>query len=34
MAAVTSQPMSPTEEKAGQILVSDTSDSRSLNEKR
>ncbi len=31
VAAVTSQPMSPTEKKARQILVVDTSNSRSLN---
>ncbi len=34
VAAVTSQPMSPTEEKARQILVVGTSDSRSLNQRR
>ena len=34
VAAVTSQPMSPTEERARQILVVGTSDSRSLNQKR
>ncbi len=34
VAAVTSQPMSPTEEKARQIPLVGTSDSRSLNERR
>ena len=34
VAAVTSQPMSPTEERARQILVVGTSDSRSSNQKR
>ncbi len=34
VAAVTSQSMSPTEEKARQILVVGTSDTRSLNQKR
>ncbi len=34
VAAVTSQPMSPTEERARQILVVGTSDSRSLNQRR
>ena len=34
VAAVSSQPMSLTEEKARQILVVGTSDSRSLNQKR
>ncbi len=34
VAAVTSQPMSPTEEKARQILVVGTSDSRSSNQRR
>ncbi len=34
VAAVTFQPMSPTEERARQILVIDTSDSRSLNQRR
>ncbi len=33
-AAVTSQPMSPTEERARQILVVGTSDSRSSNQRR
>ncbi len=34
VAAVTSQSMSPTEEKARQILVVGTSDSQSLNQRR
>ncbi len=34
VAAVTSQTMSPTEEKDRRILVVDTSDSRSLNQRR
>ncbi len=34
IATVTSQPMSPTEEKARQILVGSTSDSRSSNQRR
>ncbi len=34
VAAVTSQPISPTEEKARQILVVGTSDSRSSNQRR
>ena len=34
LAAVTSQPMSPTEKKTGQILVIGTYDWRSLNERR
>ncbi len=34
IAAVTSQPISPTEEKARQILVVGTSDSRSLNQSK
>ncbi len=34
VAAVTSQPMSPTEERARQILVVGTSDSQSLNQRR
>ncbi len=33
VAAVTSQPISPTEEKAREILVVDTSDSRSSNQR-
>ncbi len=34
IASVTSQPMSPTEERARQILVAGTSDSQSLNQRR
>ena len=34
VASITSQPMSPTKEKARQILIVDTSDLRSMNQKR